>query len=286
VTAEWLALLAVLAGPPEAALDAGLASRPAGPARAAFASGLLRGAPYLPSPLGEGAPPDRDLRFRLDAFDCVTFVETAIALGNAASVAEARTLLDDVRYQGPPDHAHRNHYVEAQWLPSNSAKGWIEDVNEAVAGDLALRAEVRHSAARWRAAARAGRLVPGLDPQGLPEGSFPLPFVPLDHLAEVAARIPEGTVLLVVRAERPWRPYRVTHMGIVVAGPGGERHLRHASDVPGVLRVREERLDRFARRTARERAWPVSGVSLWAIRDNAARAAELVATPTPAPAGN
>jgi hypothetical protein len=275
VTFALVAAMALWAGPPGAALDAGLASRPPGPARAAFAAGLLRGAPYRTSPLGEGSRPDRDPRFRLDAFDCVTLVETAIALGNAGSVAEARALLDDVRYDGPPDFAHRNHYVEAQWLPANARKGWIEDVTEAVAGELALRAEIAHSAERWRAAARAGRLLPGLDPERLPVGSFPLPYLPLDHLPELASRIPEGTVLLVVRAERPSRPLRVTHMGIVVVGEDGGRWLRHASDVPGVRRVRDERLDRFARRTARERAWPVSGVGLWAIRDNTARAARL-----------
>lgn len=272
-----LALLAAaaLAAGPRAALDAGLAAHAAGPARAVFASGLLRGAPYAASPLGEGAPPDRDPRFRLDAFDCVTFVETAIALGNAASVAEARALLDDVRYDGAPAFARRNHYVEAQWLPANARKGWISDVTEEVAGELALTAVLEHGAARWRAAARAGRLVPGLDPGALPVGTFPLPYVPLDHLPELGPRIPEGTVLLVVRSHRPWRPLRVTHMGIVVAGARGERLLRHASDVPGVRRVRDEPLDRFARRMSRERSWPVSGVSLWAIRDNAARAAEL-----------
>jgi predicted transcriptional regulator len=257
-------------------VSAALASAPPpGAPRAVAASAPLLGAPYLLSPLGEGRGEDPDPRFRLDAFDCVTFVETAIALGNAASVAEARALLDDLRYDGPADFAHRNHYVEAQWLPANARKGWIEDVTEAVAGELALRAEVTHSAERWKAAARAGRLVPGLDPARLPTGSFPLPYLPLDHLPELAARIPDGTVLLVVRADRPARPLRVTHMGIVVVGEGGERWLRHASDVPGARRVRDERLDRFARRTARERTWPVSGVSLWAIRDNGARAARL-----------
>src|SRR5512147_642920 len=105
-----------VAASPEPALDAGLAARAAGAPRAVWASGLLVGAPYRVSPLGEGSGIDRDPRFRLDAFDCQTLVETAIALGNARSVAEARVLLDDLRYEGPPDFQHRNHYVEAQWL--------------------------------------------------------------------------------------------------------------------------------------------------------------------------
>jgi len=279
-----LGFLAVASGAgarpgPARALDDGLVAHAAGAARAVFASGVLRGAPSLPSPLGEGVPPDADPRFRLDAFDCVTLVETAIALGNARSTAQAEALLDDIRYQGTPDFTHRNHYLEAQWLPANVAKGWIEEATFAVAGDLALAGEVRHALPRWQAAARAGRLIPGLDPAALPVGAFPLPFVPLDHVAEVADRIPDGTVLLVVRADRPRRPYRVTHLGVVVVGPGGRRLVRHASDVPGVMRVRDEPLFRFAARLARQRAWPVVGVSLWAIRDNGERARHLLERP-------
>lgn len=270
-----LALAILLGTSPEAALDAGLASTPAGPARAVWASRLLLGAPYVLSPLGEGAGPDPDARFRLDAFDCVTLVETAIALGNARSTAEARLLLDDVRYHGPPSFAARNHYLEAQWLPVNAEKGWIADVTSTLGGDLALSGEKRLTPGTWRAAEKAGATIPGLDPAARPLGTFPLPLLPLDHLAEVAPRIPAGTILLVVREDRPWRPYRVTHLGLVVEGPGGARLLRHASDVPGVMRVRDEPLPRFAARAARQR-WPVVGVSLWAVRDNAARAAALL----------
>ena len=264
-------------------LDAGLAGRPAGPARAAWASGILRGAPYSRSPLGESAPPDRGPRFRLDAFDCTTLVETAIALGNAASVAEARRLLDDVRYDGPPDLAHRNHFVEAQWLPANARKGWIEDLTRALGGEAVDVAVVHHSAAGWVEAARRGRLPAGLAPAWLPAGDFELPVLPLDRLVEAGPRIPEGTVLLLVRAERTGRPTRVTHMGLVVAGPrgegstapGGARVVRHAS--PGSRRVLDERLSSFARRMAAQPGPPVVGVSLWAIRDNQARARRLLA---------
>ncbi len=270
-----LALLAASPGP-EAALDAGLAAHPAGPERAVWASERLLGARYLLSPLGEGEGPDPDPRFRLDAFDCVTFVETAIALGNAASAAEAARLLDDVRYDGPPDFAHRDHYVEAQWLPANLRKGWLAEATRAVAGPLAERAEKRLTPAGWKAAEKAGRVLPDLPPERRPVGTYAFDLVPLARVPEIATRIPPGTVLLVVREDRPWRPYRVTHMGVVVAGPKGKRFLRHASDAPGSLRVRDERLDRFLARNARYGGWPVSGVSLYSIRDNAARARALL----------
>jgi hypothetical protein len=278
-----IAAALLLAGP-EAALDAGLAARAAGAGRAAWASGLLVGAPYRLSPLGEGGGPDADPRFRLDAFDCVTLVETAIALGNASRVEEAERLLDDVRYDGPADFTHRNHYVEAQWVPANLRKGWIADVTRELAGDRAtVAAEKRLTPDGWKAAERSGHVLPDLPAASRPLGTFWLDVVPLDAVVALGPRIPEGAVLLVVRTDRPSRPYRVTHMGMVVVGPGGERLVRHASDVPGALRVRDEKLGAFVARLARQRGWPVVGVSLFAIRDNRGRAREILsAAPVPA----
>ena len=122
--------------------------------------------PYGDSPLGEGSGRDPDPTFRLDRFDCVSFVETVLALGRARSVVEATALLDDVRYGGPPSYRSRNHYVESQWLPSLAGKRWLEDVTPAVGGDDAVQVTVRHGLADWLAAARNGRLLAGLDPKG------------------------------------------------------------------------------------------------------------------------
>jgi hypothetical protein len=257
---------------PARALEEGLSSRPAGAPRAVWATSLLLGAPYLASPLGEGpgAAPDPDPRFRLDAFDCTTFVETALALGAAASTEEAARLLDDVRYDGPPGYARRNHYVESQWLPVLLRKGWLAPAGAEVTGGASVQVVKRLDGAAWAAAERAGRTVPGIPAPALPAGEFALPVVPLRALPGVAPRIPEGTVLLVVHEPVPSRPSVVSHMGIVVVRPDGSRALRHASDVPGVMRVRDEPLEAFARRVARQR-WKVAGVSLYRIGDGPGR---------------
>jgi len=273
--------LLLAAAPPDGAptrarLEEALPRYAAGAERASRASALLLGAPYRPSPLGEGSGFDPDPRFRLDAFDCVTFVETAIALGSARSVGEAERLLDDVRYDGPPAYRSRNHYVESQWIPSLEKKGWLEPVTRELAGERTVRVERHLDEAAWERAARSGHLLPGLTLDDVPKGDFALDLLPLELLPGLAPRIPDGTVLIVLREERPTRPSQVSHMGIVVRRPDGSRVLRHASDVPGVMRVRDEPLDDFSRRAAHHQ-WKIVGVSLYRIRDNTQRAEGLSA---------
>jgi hypothetical protein len=278
----WLplafALTALTAAPPPAsrALLRALADAPAGASRAVAATAPLLGARYVLSALGEGAPPDRDPRFRLDAFDCVTFVETAIALGASRDLDEAAWVLDDVRYDGPPAFDRRNHYVIPQWIPANTAHGWIEDVADAVAGADAVDAVEAFEEADWTRLGRAGATIPGLSREAWPRGTFSARMVPAGRVLAHADRIPDGTVAWVVRAPSPSHPTRVTHAGLVVVGPRGDRRVRHATASVGTTRVIEEPLDRFLRRQERAHpAWPVSGLLLQRIRPNPERVDRL-----------
>ena len=81
-----------------------LASSPPGRERTLAASALLIGTPYLKDPLGEGHAPHPQPRVRLDRMDCQTFVETAMALGQADDEAELRAALDDLRPTAAPSN--------------------------------------------------------------------------------------------------------------------------------------------------------------------------------------
>ncbi len=270
-----LALIAPAATRPPAALLRALAEVPPGGARAAAATRPLLGVRYVHGALGEGHGPAPGPRFRLDAFDCLTFVETAVALGSSGSLAEAERALDDVRYQGAPDVASRNHEVQGQWIPANLARGWIAPAPE-VAGEHGLRLARDHTAASWAAVHRAGRAIAGLPRAREPLGHFETAAVAPGELAEVAPRIPEGAVVFVLRRDQPGRSTRVSHAGLVVLGPAGERRVRHATSTPGVSRVIEEPLLRFAARQARAfPGWPVEGYAFFALPDASARVATL-----------
>jgi hypothetical protein len=235
------------------------------------------GAPYLASPLGEGGGPDADPRFRLDAFDCMTFVETAVALGSAATLEEAARALDDVRYARAPALADRNHEVLSQWIPSNVAKGWVADVGAAVAGGLARRETKAFSPESWAAVRAAGRAVPGLPRARLPAGVFGVDVVAPEDVDAIAARLPDGAIALVVREDRPDRATRVTHAGLVVRGARGDVRVRHATSSKGVGRVIEEPIARFLRREERAYPrWPVAGLAFLELRANGDRMRALI----------
>jgi Protein of unknown function (DUF1460) len=257
------------------ALEAGL---PAGGARASAATRPLLGAPYATSPLGEGVGPDPDPRFRLDAFDCQTFAETALALGSAATLDEARRALDDVRYRAEVELGDRLHEVVSQWIPSNLAKGWIVPLSREVAGPATVVAEVRYDAARWQRLALAGQRLPGVSKERLPIGRFEVEVAPAAALIAHEPSIPDGTLAFVVREERADRLTRVSHAGLVVVRDG-HRLVRHASSWPALMRVVEEPLPLFLERQRRASSRPLTGLALFAIPDNRARVGRLPARP-------
>lgn len=86
------------------------------------ASKALLGRPYLLGPLGEGdsALGEAKPRLRLDVFDCVTYLETSLAI--AVSVDSSRFLatMDSIRYLGGKvEWKSRNHFFEGEWIPRN-----------------------------------------------------------------------------------------------------------------------------------------------------------------------
>ena len=97
------------------------------------------GTKYVNNPLGEGFLPDNDPIMRTDAFDCTTFVETALANGDLDR-------LNKIRYKdGIINFTNRNHFVETDWLPNNS--DILTDVTRKY-GTTATR-DVRIDRANW-----------------------------------------------------------------------------------------------------------------------------------------
>jgi len=236
-------------------------------------SALFLGVSYGDLPLGEGTGIEPQPRWRTDLVDCQTFVETVLAMANAKSLARARAILDDIRYAGDPPQvsfATRNHFTEAQWLPSNADKGYLRvetlDIDpRAPATTLALRR------GEWDKVAALKRLATAK----VPEGEFRIHYLTLDEAKRRAASIEPGSVLLVVRQHDPNRVVRVSHMGFVVR-KGGRMYVRHAS-TGEEHRVIDMELRRFLDKQREYKKWPVQGVALVMPLDAQLRVSRLTA---------
>jgi hypothetical protein len=112
--------------------------------RIALVSARFVGRPYAERPLDPGAasrPAETEaLRIRFDAFDCVTYIETVLALAFSRSAQEFVEKLRLIRYEsGVVEWRRRNHYM-VDWCRNNIAAGFISD---ATSGPLSVGKERR-----------------------------------------------------------------------------------------------------------------------------------------------
>ncbi len=92
------------------------AAQPTLSARLDVISQALMGRPYAVGSLVGGPEVPERLVTRLDAFDCVTYCDSVIALATAASFDEFTRRVVALRYRaGRLDWRHRNHYTH-RWL--------------------------------------------------------------------------------------------------------------------------------------------------------------------------
>jgi len=257
----------------EARVASAIAETAAGWERVKSASQAFLGTPYRNSPLGEGAGVDPDPRLRWDAVDCLTLIETAMAAGEARSPAEIEPILDDIRYADgrPPAFANRLHLMEAQWLPDLQRKGYLEEATARLGGEAVVTASISYDEAEWKARTKL-RSLPW---QPSFAGTHTIPYVPLADAAKLAATLPEGLLVNVVRAPVPGAVSLVTHSGLLVI-KDGERFVRHAA--LRQAQVIDEPLDRFIARHAKMRLRKVLGLNLVQIRPNPDRAEQAVST--------
>jgi hypothetical protein len=219
-------------------------------------SATLLGRAYRLDPLGEGsgAAIDPDPLWSLDFFDCLSLVETVLALARSLTAAQFVGELQSLRYRGgEPQFGARNHFMEADWLPQNLARGVLADVTGSLPAPQALAAGVvtrrqwleklstnplqsRNGQLRQSAAAQAElRLLAAQAPES---ETVSLSYARLRELAapdlaRTVAAIPHAAVLLIVRPNTSlFGPVgavtQISHLGFVLQRPGATR-FRHAS---------------------------------------------------------
>jgi peptidoglycan/xylan/chitin deacetylase (PgdA/CDA1 family) len=88
-----------------------------------FFSKSLLGKEYANDPLGEGQESkiDADPIFRFDKFDCMTYVESVLALALATDESEVETSKIKISYKNAElDYVNRHHFFETDWVRHNA----------------------------------------------------------------------------------------------------------------------------------------------------------------------
>ncbi len=191
-------------------------------ARLRYFSRALEGTPYFLGPTGEGRfgaiDPKPILDF--DRFDCVTYLESDIALARAHQAADLIPAILPIRYHGDTvSFATRNHFFVGDWLDRNPQ--WFRVLT--LPGDTVVHKTL------FKNKLFAAHGLPPLpaDPQ------IDLRYLPYDRALQLAAHWTLGDQFLGVAFVTNLPGLDVTHTGFIDAPAGGPPLLRHASELKG-----------------------------------------------------
>lgn len=168
------------------------------------------GGPYKTNPLIGTAGTAEVFTASFDGFDCVTYIETVLALARASSVDDFVKWLRKIRYeQGRIQWEQRNHYMTG-WIRNNVREGIIEPVSTRTIPTVSKE--------------RVLNVVPGLDPQ-----PTRVKCVPKRAALRLEAYLQSGDLIFFVSTRKN---LDVFHAGIIVRD-GTRLLMRHASRSQG-----------------------------------------------------
>ncbi len=200
--------------------------------------------PYLKGALGEGAKSDYDNLplYRIDAFDCETFVDTVLALTLADNLKNFKQYINKVRYKkGHVSFINRNHFTCLDWNQNNQQQGFIKDITSTIK-DKKGRSVSKTAATLIDKPSFYRHLTPSiirvqplntkdkdrrliaLKQQGkhLPRQLSRIPYIPLTALfdengkanRELFNQIPDGSIIEIVRPNWDLHKQIGTHLNV------------------------------------------------------------------------
>lgn len=102
-----------------------------------FFSHRFLGRPYQLGALGEGVAGrfDQNPLYRFDCFDCLTYVNTVLALAKGHTCREfLQHLLRLNYYDAEPRYIKRFHFVSVDWNKQNQNAGYLRDITHEIMG--------------------------------------------------------------------------------------------------------------------------------------------------------
>ena len=201
----------------------------------------FKGRPYLEGTLDE--PPSETLVVRLDGFDCVTFVETMMAMARGAVAGDttyagfARRMAEQRYHNGRLDgYCSRLHYF-SEWLLDNEERGLVRVLDDEVGGrpladTIDFMSTHRSAYDRFATNDSLHACVEAMEAR-LNERlrASPLYYIPQDSIRAVYDQLRAGDIVASVTSIGG---LDVAHTGLVYAHDDGGRGLLHASLSDGV----------------------------------------------------
>jgi hypothetical protein len=187
--------------------------------------------PYFFEPLGEGKEGqyDQSPLYRTDIFDCVTYLDTVLALFNSTNLLTYQQNMMQIRYKNSIQQYQQrtDWFTDLEWLPNVRQIGWVHDITSEMIPftHQSFIAKTIIDKPRWYEvkAMRALRLLKIPDAEQLEallmnlrnEGRAfqaepsEITYIPSDQLidadgnpdAPLFRQIPSGTVVVFVRAD-------------------------------------------------------------------------------------
>jgi hypothetical protein len=201
------------------------------------------GAPYTPATLE--APGPEALVVNLREFDCVTYVESMLALARVIKsgshdFSDFRKQLQTIRYRDGKlvDYPSRLHYF-SDWIRDNHRMGIVEDQTKSLGGvidpePIDFMTEHRQS---YRQLADQ-RFFDAVRAQEAKLAQTPRYIIPEKSINDVAARIRNGDV---IAATSSVKGLDVAHTGLAV-WRDGQLHLMHAPLIGDSVEISENSL--------------------------------------------
>lgn len=227
------------------------------PSRIKYFSQSLLESPYALGALGEGPRGEFDQAplYRLDAYDCQTYVETVLALALSDSMTRFKQCISNIRYaHGQVDYLQRHHFLSPDWNHDNHHQGLIEDITHTIVDtqhhSVAMLAKTHIDPPGWyqhfdtskirlchASQKTVQRKLKILQQQGqkLPTKTDILPYIPLTALFDANNKpnmslfnqIPDGAIIEIVRPNWDLTQVIGTHLNV--------SHLGFAIREHGVL---------------------------------------------------
>jgi Protein of unknown function (DUF1460) len=174
-------------------------------------SELFLGRPYTEGSLGGGPDVTEEFRILLNAFDCVTFIETVLALALVRTIDEFIDAIRRIRYEGGEiDWLRRNHYM-VDWASNNEQTGFIKNITF---GPDALEKTCTLNLIA-----------------GLPARTTTFRYIPTQSLGHLTGLIEAGDLIFFVSTKNT---LDVFHTGLLVER-AGRWLLRHATRTAGAV---------------------------------------------------